>query len=53
MNIRKEDFEVFDIHSKNHGGAYKKLIGSRMYNDEMYQEALLKAKLVTIPVIEV
>lgn len=44
MNIKKEDFEVFDIHSTNHGGAYKSLTGSRMYNDEMYQEALRKAK---------
>ena len=45
MNIKKEDFEVYDIHSTNHGGAYKSLgDGNRMYNDEMYQEALLKAK---------
>jgi hypothetical protein len=44
MSIEKKDFEVFDINSTNHGGAYKKLNGRRMYNDEMYQEALLKAK---------
>lgn len=34
---KKEDFEVFD--HLPHGGAYKKLEGTRKYNDEMCQEA--------------
>ena len=38
--IKKEDFEVYDKHLNNDGGAYKKLTGNRFYNDEMYKEAL-------------
>lgn len=44
MSIRKEDFQVYDKHLGNDGGAYKKLGEGTWYNDEMYQEALREAK---------
>lgn len=48
MNIKKEDFQVYDKHLGNDGGAYKKLGKGTWYNDEMYQEALNKGQ--TLPI---
>lgn len=41
MEIRKEDFEVFDKHLNNDGGAYKRLkwFSNKWYNHEMYVAA--------------
>ena len=48
MNIKKEDFQVYDKHLGNDGGAYKKLGKGTWYNDEMYQEALNQGE--TLPI---
>ena len=50
MSIKKEDFQVYDKHLGNDGGAYKKLGKGTWYNDEMYQEALKQGQKLTTPV---
>jgi hypothetical protein len=51
MNIKKEDFQVYDKHLGNDGGAYKKLGKGTWYNDEMYQEALKQGQTLPIDVV--
>lgn len=41
MKVKKEDFEVFDKHLDK-DNSYKSLGNGRWYNNEMYQEALVK-----------
>ena len=53
MNIKKEDFQVYDKHLNNDGGAYKKLGKGTWYNDEMYQEALKQGQTLPIDIVVV